>query len=244
MLSRRDLLRQLPLAVLAVACGGTASTETSPAAPRASVTTTTGSPPAPSTTSPATSTPPSTTTPDERSFELRSREVWGARSPVESLLLPHSGAMRYLTVHHAGDSLGTTGPERFRVWQEWHMDERGWGDLAYHYIIGVDGVVWTGREVGLRGDTATSYDPDRHFLVVVEGNFDVVEPTAAQLRALPLVLAWAAATWGVPTDSIAGHKDYAATACPGANLYSYVRSGTLRADVDTVIAAGGATVQP
>ncbi len=240
MLTRRELLRQLPLALLAMACGGTAGTDTSSAAPRAPVTATTGSPPVPSTTSPTTSAPPSTTTPDTRSFVLRSRQAWGARPPVESLLLPRSGAMRYLTVHHAGDTLGITGPERFRSWQGWHMDERGWGDLAYHYIIGVDGVVWTGRDVGLRGDTATSYDPDRHFLVVVEGNFDVVEPTPAQLRTLPLVLAWAAATWEVPTASIAGHKDYAATACPGANLYSYLRSGALRADVEAVLAAGGA----
>jgi hypothetical protein len=117
------------------------------------------------------------------------------------------------------------------------MDDRGWGDLAYHVIIGVDGLVYRGRELDYRGDTATSYDPDRHFLVVVEGNFDNDRPTAEQLDLLRLVLAWAADRFAVDPARIRGHRDWARTACPGDRLYSYV-SGDLPADVATQQAAG------
>ena len=38
------------------------------------------------------------------------------------------------------------------------------------------------------GDTATSYDPHGHLLVVLEGDFNLEDPTAAQLDSLVRVL--------------------------------------------------------
>jgi hypothetical protein len=121
------------------------------------------------------------------------------------------------------------------------MDERGWGDIAYHYVVGLDGTVYQARDPAFAGDTATSYDPDRHFLVVVEGNFDEDRPTAAQLDRLPVVLAWASNRYGVALRRIGGHRDWAATMCPGADLYAYV-AGSLIPDVQAIIDAGGVTL--
>lgn len=157
------------------------------------------------------------------------------------MLLPHSGPIRHLTVHHAGSQSGTIGPERFRSWQQFHITERGWGDLAYHIIIGVGGDVFAGRDLGFRGDTATDYDPDRHFLVVVEGNFNDDLPTPQQLDSLRVVLAWASQTLGVPPDAVRGHADWAATSCPGDNLSPYVRD-RLAADAQAILDEGVVTV--
>ena len=122
------------------------------------------------------------------------------------------------------------------------MDGRGWGDLAYHFIVGIDGTVYRGRNVQYRGDTGTNYDPDGHFLIVLEGNFDNVDPTGEQLRSLDLLSAWAIETYGISTGRIAGHRDYASTSCPGASLYPYVSSGTLRTNVEALLAAGGVRI--
>jgi N-acetyl-anhydromuramyl-L-alanine amidase AmpD len=122
------------------------------------------------------------------------------------------------------------------------MDVRGWGDLAYQYIIGLAGGVYTARSTDFRGDTGTNYDPDRHFLVVLEGNFQTIDPTAEQLDRLPVLLAWAAQRFGIATSTIAGHRDYASTACPGSNLYPIIRNGDLRAQVEAIIANGGVTL--
>jgi len=119
------------------------------------------------------------------------------------------------------------------------MSGQGWADLAYHVIIGIDGTVYEGRDPAYRGDTGTTYDTTGHFLVVVEGNFDVDRPTAAQLESLTAVLAWAAEHYGVPASAIAGHGDYAATACPGANLEGRIRSGELETAVQKLIDTGG-----
>jgi len=165
------------------------------------------------------------------------REEWGARAAQTSRMVPHT--ISRLTVHHAGSQSGTTGPAQIRGWQNWHMSGQGWADLAYHVIIGIDGTVYEGRDPAYRGDTGTTYDTTGHFLVVVEGNFDVDRPTAAQLESLTAVLAWAAEHYGVPASAIAGHGDYAATACPGANLEGRIRSGELETAVQKLIDTGG-----
>ena len=49
--------------------------------------------------------------------------------------------------------------------------------LYMHLVIGVDGTLYEGRDPAYRGDTGTSYDTTGHFLVVLEGNFEVERPT-------------------------------------------------------------------
>jgi N-acetyl-anhydromuramyl-L-alanine amidase AmpD len=95
-----------------------------------------------------------------------------------------------------------------------------WPDVPYHYYIAANGEVAEGREVQFVGDTNTEYDPTGHALVVLEGNFEVEQPTEAQLASLRRMIAWLAARYRVSPDRIGGHKDFASTLCPGKNLQS------------------------
>lgn len=178
--------------------------------------------------------PPARPTP---AVVVRSRESWGAKPARVSGLVPHT--ITRLTIHHAGSQSGTTGPAQFRSWQDWHMNGQRWPDLAYHVIIGVDGTVYEGRDPAYRGDTGTTYDTTGHFLVVVEGDFEVDKPTAAQIASLEAVLAWASEHYGVSPATIAGHGDYAATLCPGKYLESRIESGEIRKAVEDLVAKGG-----
>ncbi len=165
------------------------------------------------------------------------REDWGAREAQTNRMIPHT--IERLTVHHAGTQSGTTGPPQIRGWQNWHMSGQGWPDLAYHLVIGIDGTVYEGRDPAYRGDTGTTYDTTGHFLVVVEGNFDVDRPTGEQLESQAGVLAWAAEHYGVSPSTISGHGDHAATACPGAHLEDRIHSGALADEVQDLIDTGG-----
>ena len=168
-------------------------------------------------------------------LEIVPREDWGAAPADVSKMTPHT--IDRLTVHHAGDQSATpTGPPRYRSWQAFHIS-RGWGDLAYHSVVGIDGTVYEARDTGFKGATGTNYDPDGHFLVVLEGNFENDVPTQRQLGSLVDVLAWAATEFDVSPSTIAGHRDHASTACPGGNLYPYIASGDLEADVRAAISA-------
>jgi hypothetical protein len=172
-----------------------------------------------------------------RSLIMVAREAWGARPADTGRMVSH--VISRLTVHHAGTQQTTIGPPQYRGWQNWHIDGQGWPDLAYHVIIGVDGTIYEGRDPAFRGDTGTTYDTTGHFLVVVEGDFEIDQPTPAQLDSLAAVLAWAAVHYGVSPDTISGHRDHAATLCPGRNLESLITTGQLQSTVHTLIDSGG-----
>ena len=71
------------------------------------------------------------------------------------------------------------------------------------------------------GDTNTEYDPSGHALVMLMGNFEVQEPTAAQLGAATELLVWLARQHGLTADAIASHRDFSQqTVCPGRALYA------------------------
>ena len=148
-----------------------------------------------------------------------------------------------LTIHHSGVELSDNrqAPSRLRAHQEFHQRDRRWPDLAYHFAIDREGNLYEGRSTDFRGDTATSYDPTGHFLVVLEGNFDVETPADRQVQSLAELLAWAADGYSVGVDSIKSHRDYVPpgeTACPGANLYALLDSGAIVDMVEEFLSEG------
>ena len=72
----------------------------------------------------------------------------------------------------------------------------------------------------------------------MQGNFDEEEVTPEQLHGAAIAFAWAASTFSISSPKVAGHLVYAATACPGRDLYSYVRSGELTRRVGDLLATG------
>lgn len=166
------------------------------------------------------------------------RDSWGAQ-PARPGGLPHS--LTRMTIHHTAAALGanSNAPARLRQHQRYHQDSQGWIDVAYHVSVDRDGNIFELRRPELAGDTATSYDPAGHFLVVCEGNFDEEFVSEAQLRGATIAFAWAAQQFGIATETLAGHRDVSGdTACPGTNLYAYVRSGDLKRRVDELMATG------
>lgn len=145
-----------------------------------------------------------------------------------------------MTVHHTAARLddNSTAPAQIRGHQRFHQ-ESGWADLAYHFMVDANGNVYEGRPFDAPGDTFTGYDPTGHFLVCCEGNFDQQELPAAQLNSLVAMLAWGVRQFGVTPDTIASHRDYAATTCPGTALAAVVSDGTVQEMVEALLAAGG-----
>jgi hypothetical protein len=153
---------------------------------------------------------------------------------------PHE--IRQITIHHAGDLDGVIGPAQYRSWQSWHH-YLGWPDLAYHFIVGHDGKVYEGRPYTAVGDTATEYDPTGHFLIVVEGDFNEDTPTTEQLEMTAQLVAWASLQFGVSVETVTGHRDHAATTCPGDNLYTHIHDGSLADRATEILDTGGVTLR-
>lgn len=145
-----------------------------------------------------------------------------------------------LTVHHTASPISQVAdaPGQIRAHQKYHQQNKGWPDLAYHFIIDPAGNIYEGRDPAFRGDTATDYDPTGHFLVCLEGDYEQAAVNDAQIQSLARVLAWGAATFEVPVSTLAGHRDFASTQCPGDAVYALLADGSLADDIEAVLADG------
>src|SRR5687768_5716010 len=83
---------------------------------------------------------------------------WGG-TPRSVTLPPQT--VTQLTVHHQGERWEPEKdvPAYLRRLQQWSRDTKGWADVPYHYIIGPDGTVYSGRSPSTAGDTNTEYNP-------------------------------------------------------------------------------------
>ncbi len=187
-----------------------------------------------------TTSPPSA--PSTTSARLLCRDAWGAR-PARPGGRRHS--ITRMTLHHEAVVLGQnlSAPSHLRQDQRYHQDQLGWIDIAYHAGVDRNGNIYELRSTEIAGDTATDYDTTGHFLVLCEGDFDQEVVSEAQLQGAALAFAWAAQTFGIETDTLAGHRDLAKTSCPGANLYAHLSSGDLKRRIDDLLAAGGVDLQ-
>jgi hypothetical protein len=142
--------------------------------------------------------------------------------------------IRKITLHHQGEVWkdGTDVAAYLRRLQQWSRLTKRWADIPYHYVIAPDGRIYAARPLQQPGDTNTEYDPRGHALLMLVGNFEVQQPTPAQLDAAVQLTAWLARQHGLGLDDIASHKDYSAqTVCPGQHLYAHLTSGWFKAEV-------------
>ena len=166
---------------------------------------------------------------ESRAIEGICRRAWGAEPPTRDF---RRHQIERLTIHHSGGVLrrNRDAPARFRAIQQDHQAE-GWPDIAYHILVDRHGNVYRARPTWAKGNTRTNYNPRGHLLVMCIGNFDEQDVPPRQLDAAVDVLAWACEHFDVGPRRIKGHRDHAATACPGDDLYRYIKSGAIERKV-------------
>ncbi|MFN6551692.1 peptidoglycan recognition protein family protein [Mycolicibacterium septicum] len=227
-LSRRELMQiggSLGLAATLGACAENTGSSSAPAAP------------------PTNATPvPVATMASGQPLAQICRQAWGA-APARPGGRPHT--ITRMTLHHRAVVLGENrlAPSRLRQHQRYHQNDHGWIDIAYHVGVDRNGNIYELRTPDLAGDTATNYDPAGHFLVLCEGDFDREPVTEAQLTGAATAFAWAAQQFRIPSGTLGGHRDFADTSCPGANLHTHLTSGDLRTRIDALLAAGPVDLQ-
>jgi hypothetical protein len=153
-----------------------------------------------------------------------SRAEWGARPPrsASTNITPSS-----CTAHYGGNSPwgGKIGdhsrcPVVVRNWQAFHMDGRGWADLAYNMVVCPHGYVFQGRGHGVRSaaNGTNQGNQNSYAICYLAGAGDPL--TADGKRAF----LDAALVLGQPLTKV--HSDWFATSCPGDEVRTWVRSGT------------------
>ena len=105
---------------------------------------------------------------------------------------------------------------------EWHM-ARGFQTIGYHYLIGMNGEIWTGRPIEHIGAHVTGHNTGSIGVCYVGGLDANSKPkdtrTPAQKESLLKLLKELKQNY--PSATIHGHKEFANKACPCFEVSEY-----------------------
>ncbi len=152
-----------------------------------------------------------------------SRNTWATEAANTQKMKAMNGVSR-VTIHHEGSAKpnNDTTPAQvaatLRLIQGQHKKRMGAGDIGYHFIIDRTGMIWQGRDWKYQG-AHTSGANSNNLGVMLLGNFEIQQPSQAQLSSLNGLVASLVRKYGLnPAKDIYGHADFCNTACPGKNL--------------------------
>ncbi|OQV16840.1 putative Peptidoglycan-recognition protein SC2 [Hypsibius exemplaris] len=158
-------------------------------------------------------------------LKIISRAEWGARHPLATR--PLRTPASHVFIHHSDGPTSSdvkSGSEIVRSIQDCHMDERGWSDIGYHFLIGGDGSIFEGRDWSNIGAHVANHNRKGHGIVFL-GNFMEVAPTEAALTAAKDLINYAVKERHLrPNYFLKGHRQMGFTDCPGDRLYKIIRS--------------------
>lgn len=100
--------------------------------------------------------------------------------------------------------------------KRWHVEDRGWSDIGYHYVIKRDGTLEKGRDIKNAGAHVYGYNEGSIGVCLVGGvdKFNAPEQnyTANQYYSLKKLLDVLCVTF--PNADIIGHNDVSDKNCP------------------------------
>ena len=147
--------------------------------------------------------------------DIISRSEWGARAPRSRTEIPLPTPELWLH-HSAGSERGAAG---VRAIQNFHMDTRGWTDIAYSFLIDRDTFeIYEGRGAGVSGGHTFGHNFISHGICVM-GNFETVVPADGLISQIGALVRHGNLEGWWPSILTGGHRDVRPTLCPGENMY-------------------------
>ena len=117
--------------------------------------------------------------------------------------------------------------------RRWHVEDRGWSDIGYHYLIDRNGSVAKGRPIEKIGAHVKGHNEGTIGISLFGGHEAAANDlfsdhfTPEQETALRDLISRLVADHG--EMAISGHNDYANKGCPGFNVVKWLARGELPA---------------
>ncbi|GIY99303.1 peptidoglycan-recognition protein SC2 [Caerostris extrusa] len=150
-----------------------------------------------------------------------SRDQWRARNAmrVRKIRVP----VNHIIILHTVTNFCSSQQQCTRAVQfvqDMHLDDRGWWDIAYNFLVGGDGQIYEGRGWQHTASFAINYNTIAYGVAFI-GNFNRDTPSELMLNATQNFI-----RCGIRkvTYEIHGHRDVSCTESPGNNLYSEIRN--------------------
>ncbi|KZC08445.1 Peptidoglycan-recognition protein LE, partial [Dufourea novaeangliae] len=154
------------------------------------------------------------------------RNEWGAQPPSEPLTkmkLP----VPYVIISHTATEICSTQSEctlHVRFAQTFHIESRGWSDIAYNFLVGGDGYVYVGRSWDYMGAHAFGFNNISIGISFI-GTFNTVIPRESQLFVAKRLIELGVDKGKIASDyKLLGHRQISRTLSPGDALYKVIQT--------------------
>lgn len=152
------------------------------------------------------------------------RATWGARPPKNAPTAMPAYGVTDTFVHHGASPATSTlagGIASVRAYQNFHMDSRGWNDIAYSFLVDNLGNVFEGRGWFVVGAHTLGHNDTAHAVCWI-GNTE--QPSEAALASINQLISEAASRCGRALR-VQPHSAVYQTTCPGDILRAWLAAG-------------------
>ncbi len=146
-------------------------------------------------------------------------DMSGKTSTVDAVELKLKKSKRKITeiiLHCTASKEGA--PTTVEAIRNYHVNNRGWKDIGYHYVVYLDGSIHEGRDIDLTGAHCTGHNANSVGVVYVGGIDADGKPkdtrTVAQKKALVKLVKRLLTIYNLPSSKVYGHYQFANKACP------------------------------
>lgn len=167
---------------------------------------------------------------------VMSREDWKAVPPREPYT-PHTPDG--IVVHHTWqpDQAHYRKEATIRGIQRFHMEDRKWNDIGYHFLIGPEGVIYQGRPETVLGSHSVPNTGKVGICIIGDYDPDKDPFTAESFQSLVDLMTWLTAEYQISPGEFYGHRNFSTKSCPGDSVYN--RLEEIREEVKRRLAAAG-----
>ena len=153
-------------------------------------------------------------------------KTWAALGVIESDGLNYSTKRKIteIIVHCSATREGVN--QTVAQIRKYHVEQRGWSDVGYHYVVYLDGSVHEGRPLGKAGAHCTGHNQNSIGVCYVggcasDGKTPKDTRTDAQKAGLLKLIKRLKAEY--PQATVHGHYEFARKACPCFNAFKEYR---------------------
>ena len=127
-----------------------------------------------------------------------------------------------IVIHHSASSKDVSAV----AIKKYHMEERGYSDVGYHFLIEENGQIVEGRPLDRDGAHAHGHNKGSIGICVI-GNFDEDFLSPPQMLALTALIEHFCDLYSLDNQYVFGHSELEGvdpTACPGRHLLGFLRA--------------------
>lgn len=119
---------------------------------------------------------------------------------------------------HCSDS-DAASHDDISVIRKWHVEERGWSDVGYHFFITNNGTIENGRHPEKIGAHCKGMNSNS-IGVCLHGK---TKFTKNQFKALSSLIKSLCVEYGIKEDAVFGHYDFSNKTCPNFDVNTFKR---------------------